>query len=496
MNTFDRDVVVIGAGFGGLATALRLAEEGARVTLAETLRYPGGCASTFEHKGYQFEAGATLFSGFGEGQLFRRFIDDHDLPVEVDTLDPMVELRTPEWKLPIPPRRDELLTNLCALPDAPVERLRAFFAYQRRIADTLWSLLDDPELLPPFGPRTLARHVQKLHNYLPFLRIVGRPLSTVLRRFGLEKWRPLRTYLDALCQITVQCGVDEAEAPFALGTMDYYFRGTGHVRGGIGRLAEALVDAIRRRGGEVLLANRVRSLEPLPGGGFRVKARQGGLTCRAVAANLLPQDVARLLKDSSRIIRRTAPLAWAVRRGWGACMIYRVLRPAPGTDGPHHLELVQDPSRPLLEGNHLFCSLSGPEDGDRAPAGFRSLTVSTHVPLERLTGLANGAQADYIAEVQQRMRRGLAEMVPEWEGEILHEMTASPRTFARFTGREGGAVGGVPRRAGLSNYAGLIPRPLLPGLHLVGDSVFPGQSTLATALGGVKLAERLLSRMG
>jgi len=30
-----------------------------------------------------------------------------------------------------------------------------------------------------------------------------------------------------------------------------------------------------------------------------------------------------------------------------------------------------------------------------------------------------------------------------------------------------------------------------PGLWMVGDSVFPGQSTLATALGGVKVAGRV-----
>jgi phytoene dehydrogenase-like protein len=75
-------------------------------------------------------------------------------------------------------------------------------------------------------------------------------------------------------------------------------------------------------------------------------------------------------------------------------------------------------------------------------------------------------------------------------------MTASPRTFERYTGRPGGLVGGVPRRAGLHNYAGAWPRPLAPGLWLVGDSVFPGQSTVATALGGLRTAAALAGALG
>ena len=79
---------------------------------------------------------------------------------------------------------------------------------------------------------------------------------------------------------------------------------------------------------------------------------------------------------------------------------------------------------------------------------------------------------------------------PEIEERIVESLTASPRTFARFTGRFLGFVGGVPRRAGLGQYLRLSNPEVAPGLQLVGDSVFPGQSTLAAALGGWKVAER------
>ncbi|MDE3252438.1 MAG: NAD(P)-binding protein, partial [Bacteroidota bacterium] len=54
--------VVIGAGIGGLASAIRLAVQGMDVTVFEKNAYPGGKLSHFEQDGYQFDAGPSLFT--------------------------------------------------------------------------------------------------------------------------------------------------------------------------------------------------------------------------------------------------------------------------------------------------------------------------------------------------------------------------------------------------------------------------------------------------
>jgi phytoene dehydrogenase-like protein len=118
------------------------------------------------------------------------------------------------------------------------------------------------------------------------------------------------------------------------------------------------------------------------------------------------------------------------------------------------------------------------------------------VPLGAMRALPEEARGAYIARIQGRMREVIAARAPEWSEQVVFAMTASPRTFQRFTGRSGGAVGGIPRRAGIRHYLSAWPRPVIPGLWMVGDSVFPGQSTLATAIGGVRTAAQVARALG
>lgn len=490
MNTTEPfDALVIGAGFGGLGAALTLAEQGARVLVCESLRYPGGCASTFSRSGYRFESGATLFSGFDEQQLFGQWIRRHQLDVTIDWIDPLVELRTPALHLAVGRDRNALVASLASLPDAPVRALHTFFNRQAKIAETLWSLFDDPALLPPLSPSALLRHLVRSPKYVSLIPLLGRSLGSVLVSLGLDRFEPLRHYLDCLCQITVQCDAASAEAPFAMATMDYYFRGTGHVRGGIGELAWALTKAIETKGGEVRFSSRVKSIRR-EGSLWKAESRKGDVFARAVIANLLPQDLRSLLGANVGDLPRLDRLSNDVDTGWGAVMLYLVARAPSGAPAkPVHLELVGDGTKPFTEGNHVFVSISGPEDRDRCPEGHRTLTCSTHVPLALLRDTSAERQGALIADIQARMREVLALRAPEWFENVTFSMTASPRTFERFTGRSGGAVGGIPRRAGLGHYLSAWPKAIVNGVWMVGDSAFPGQSTLATAIGGTRVAQ-------
>lgn len=89
--------VVIGAGLGGLASAMRLGAMGYRVSVFDKLDVPGGRGSAIWKDGHRFDLGPTIVT---VPQVFRalwaacgrKFDDDIDLR----SLDPFYEIRWPD----------------------------------------------------------------------------------------------------------------------------------------------------------------------------------------------------------------------------------------------------------------------------------------------------------------------------------------------------------------------------------------------------------------
>lgn len=466
------DVIVIGAGLGGLSAALHLARAGRAVRVFERLTYPGGCACTYERNGVRYDGGATMLTAMADHQWIPRTLAASGVRLDTHPLDPVIELRTPDFRLSVGNDRETLVQELCDRPGAPIDRIRAFFEDATHVSDRLWAVLDDPEVLPPLHPRSALRQLTHARAWLRVARWAGRPLSAVVAHHGLLDFEPLTAWMDAICQITVQTGFRSAEAPVALGAIDYFFRGCRSLPDGIGSLAEGFVTAIRNEGGQVTLGSRVRALRR-ERGRFVVETRRGTETADTVVGNLLPDDLQRLagLPVDARGERS--------QRSWGAAMLYLTSSVEP--TGAHHLELLDRPGDALHDGNHSLVSI-GPLG--RAGPGLRPVSVSSHVHPD--------ATPAHLDAVHAYLGDKLARLAPEVVAGEVHRETASPRTFSRFTGRSGGRVGGVPRTAGLLDYLDAFPTPLAPGLWCVGDGVGLGQSTLAVALTGARTAAAIL----
>ena len=160
---------------------------------------------------------------------------------------------------------------------------------------------------------------------------------------------------------------------------------------------------------------------------------------------------------------------------------------------PLHHQVVR--GEPMGNGNTVFLSLSPTWDGTRAPEGGRTLTLSTHTELGPWWTLYEQDRDAYEARKQAYLDQVLAAAevaLPGLREAARLVLPGTPVTFERFTRRSWGWVGGFPQT---SLFRAWGPR-LAPGLWLAGDSIFPGQSVPAVALGGMRVARSLLAELG
>jgi C-3',4' desaturase CrtD len=485
-------VVIIGAGIGGLTTAALLAQAGLDVTVLEAHVYPGGCAGTFFHKGYRFEAGATLAGGFYPGgpmDVVARAVGIDRWPAHPS--DPAMTVHLPDGQA-ITRYGDERRWNEHERAfGAPAA---AFWRWQERTADALWALALRAPAWPPQTPGEAAALTGDGLRWLGedwparlnprLLADAFRPVAAHLR----DAPKSLRLFVDAQLLIAAQTTSAHANALYGAAALDLPRRGVVHLAGGIGAIAETLAEAVKRHGGQVRYRQEVSRIVYEQGRPVAVETKRGAsYPAYTVIANLPPWNIAQLTGDDAPPRLRDLPAT--PQPGWGAFMVYAGIdeRALPPGAPLHHQVVVCEP---LGEGNSVFLSLSPAWDSGRAPAGRRALTLSTHTALEPWWQLHRHDPQGYVqrkAHYAERMIAAAERVLPGVHAAELI-LPGTPVTFQRFTRRVAGWVGGFPQT---SLFQARGPR-LGRGLWMVGDSIFPGQSTAAVALGGLRVARAIL----
>ena len=480
-----RRVVVIGAGVGGLTAAALLLKAGYEVTVLEAHVYPGGSAGTFYHKGYRFDAGATLAGGFAEGGPHARVGQWLGLDWPVKPVDPA-------WVVQIGSERITQWADANHWREEYRQRLpgsEIFWQKQQQLADISWRISSAAFPWPPANLRNWLELAGVLRPWLlPALPHLFSPIASL---YPSTASLLFKAFVDAQLLISAQTTGEYASALYGSAALDLPRRGVNQVRGGTGGIAKTMADWITTNGGQIHYRQKVTKIQVRNG-------KASGLTTNKdltigfdqLVANLTPWGLADLLGDNSppKITREIQQR----KHGWGAFMLYLGVREEALRGAPGHLQVVVDPEKALGEGNSAFLSASEKEDKSRAPAGFQAVTVSTHTGVAEWWRLFKNDPDGYAARkaaYTEKVLQAIEYAIPGIRGAVDLILPGTPVTFERFTRRPLGMVGGFPQT---SLFRAREPQTGLQNTWLVGDSIFPGQSTAGVTLGAIRVAAEVI----
>jgi phytoene desaturase len=460
-------VVVVGAGVGGLAAAVRLAFAGHDVTVLEQGAAAGGKAGRWESEGFAFDTGPSLLTmPWVFEDLFAATGAPLSEHVELVRVEPVTRYRF----------ADGSQLDLSADLPAALEALEAWSPGSGSdwvgflgTCAAMWRA-SQPYLSgpPPWPPRKPAAG-EAAPDPRDLLRV--RPWHT-LRTLARAHARDPRLRM-VIERFATYAGADPRRAPAALAVAGYveHAFGAWHVRGGLYRLVEALEQRLTSLGGSVLYARRAESLLLAGGQVGGVGTPAGPVAADAVvwAGDALVLD--RLLGRPTQPEPERSLSGFALMlglRGRTAGLVHHTITFPADYDAEFddvfvHRRLVRDPT--------VYVSASCATDAAEAPVGAENWFVLVNAPAD-----ARESEADAY---EQRLvdRLGVGDR-------IVARGRRTPADLERETGAARAAIyGAAPHgRLGTLRRPGPVVRGV-GGLYRAGGTAHPGGGLPLVALG-------------
>ena len=486
--------IVIGAGFGGLASAIRLSAKGYNVHVLDRLETPGGRGTAIVRDGYRFDLGPTIVTA---PQVFRELWaaagEDFDKDVTLHAMDPFYEIRWQDG------------SSLRAHADPEKTRAEIAKLAPDDLAGYDW-LIRAAERRYHFGFENLGR--RPMNRFLDLARVlhifawyradrsihahVARKVRDPRLRMALS-FHPLFIGGDPFHVTSMYALVHHLESQF----------GVHYAMGGAQALADGMANVIKRKGGTLSQGVEVDEIivEQGRAKGIRTLAGQR-LDADVVVSNAdAGHTYTRLLRSHKRRRWTDARLhrtRWSMglfiwyfgtrgtRDMWSDVGHHTIL------NGPRYQGLVQD----IFQNGHLADDMSlyvhrpSVTDPTAAPDGddsFYALSPVPHLGFENSVDWQ--AQAEpYRQKVQDFLERSL---LPGLGDRVTASHVMTPPDFGeRYLSPHGCGFSIEPR---ILQSAWFRPHNVseeVPGLYLTGAGTHPG-----AGLPGVVASAEVLAKL-
>ena len=470
-NEFD--IIVVGAGIGGLSCASLLAKRGYKVLVLEQHYLVGGYCSSFERKSFIFNTGVENVSGLWSNgpvtYLLRELgLDKEELFVKNRERyifnGEIIDIPNNYWDYA------EYLAK--KFPDEQ-NNIYSFFkdaweAYHELYSDNRYGIpLPEFLIVKLYGKKALLEYPKKHpHSY----KWLNKTFKAILDEYF--KNEEIKKLLTALIGY-IGTKPEKTNALSGLtACLSYYMHGGYFTKGGAQKFSDALKDIIEKYGGKVLLKHKVEKILIENGKVYGVQVGNKVFKAPIVVANANAKLVFLKLIDEKHLEKSFIDYIKGLKMSPSAFMVFL------GVD----MDLSSYPTiiTNLDEGFDIVINSNA--DPNLAPPGKATVTIIT---LANYRDFPNQNTKDYLKKKREFMEvyiKKAEKIIPELSKHIVFKDAATPKTFERYTLIPEGAIYSFDQSIG--NKRPFFKTPI-KGLYLVGASTFPGGGIEAVIISGI-----------
>ena len=477
MERFDEecDVVVVGAGIGGLTCAAYLAKRGMMVKVLEQHYVPGGCCTSFSRKGFRFNAGVLHLTGGKESGAFRRVLSALEIEDEIEFKEQFQRFVFPDVSYDSSRDLNQLPEMLKQMFPGEAEGIAALYDVMRTIYHDVGKLPHQTPLLTKYQRKSFQ---DLLDEHVKDAKL--KALISANWHLWHPNWRNSAVDYSALV-ITEQR------------------RGYFYPAGGIQKIPNTLVQVLKGHGGEIEYRTLVEKVILESGTAVGIETGKG----KRIHAKHVVSNVAARVTFLNMIGEENLPAKFVARLNQleislSAFYVYLGVDFDPRTVGLYAPQTIvyekYDNTREwelLLDGEiSIPCfGIAVPTymDPGLAPRGKHVMIIMTMAPYS----LRGKSWREAKKEVTEMLIIKAEKLIPGLSQHILVQDAATPLTYERYTLNSLGAAMGWAFTPGMFRNR-LDRKTPIRNLYLAGHWTVPGGGVPAVALSGLRTAGLIL----